>query len=127
MKELNVEVSMRARDEELKNSDKMARNLFFEYEKLQKRLEKLSNPLYSNELKRKNIDLDTRIRALTREQKALTIDQHRREKRLDKIISKGEPESYKDVQMAMRTISQLTDKYKKMTMRLNKAFENKDI
>ena len=34
VKETNVEVSMRAREEELKNSDKQTKNLFFEYEKL---------------------------------------------------------------------------------------------
>jgi hypothetical protein len=32
--EQNVEGKLRTRDEELKNSDKMTKNLYFEYEKL---------------------------------------------------------------------------------------------
>lgn len=119
-------MSHKVRDEELKNQDKMTKNLFFEYERLQRRLEQLSDPLYPSELKRKTVELDARIRALIREQKALTIDQHRREKRLDKIISQGEPECFKDVQMAVRNLTALTNKYKTTQVQLTKAFECKD-
>jgi hypothetical protein len=58
---------MRARDEELKNSDKMTKNLFYEYERLQKRLEKISDHVYPSELKRKTVELDSLIKTLTRE------------------------------------------------------------
>ena len=75
----------------------MTKNLYFEYERLQKRMEKVSDPLYANELKRKSIELESRIKTLTKEQKNLKIDQVRREKRLDKIIQIGEPEALKDV------------------------------
>ena len=64
----------------------MTKNLFFEYERLQKRLEKMADPLYPNELKRKVLELDQRVKTLQKEQKTLQIDQYRREKRLDKII-----------------------------------------
>ena len=49
---------MKTRDEEIKNQDKMTKNLFFEYERLQKRLEKMADPLYPNELKRKVLELE---------------------------------------------------------------------
>ena len=78
----------------------MTKNLFYEYERLQKRMDKISDPMYASELKRKSVELESRIKTLTREQKALQIDQVRREKRLDKIILIGEPESLKDTQMA---------------------------
>ena len=57
----------------MKNSDKMTKNLFHEYEVLQKRLEKMSDPLYANELRRKSSELDSRIRVLQRDQKNLSI------------------------------------------------------
>ncbi len=71
VKELNQETIFRARDEELKNQDKMTKNLYIEYEKLQKRMEQVGDPLYVQELRRKNDELDNRIKVLTREQKAL--------------------------------------------------------
>lgn len=64
----------RAREEELKNQDKMTKNLFFEYERLQKRLELVSDAQYGQELKRKNQELENRLKTLSREQKALKID-----------------------------------------------------
>jgi hypothetical protein len=64
----------------------MTKNLFAEYEFLQKRVDKISDPMYLVELRRKNMDLESRIKTLSREQKALANDQFRREKRLDKII-----------------------------------------
>jgi hypothetical protein len=75
----------------------MTKNLFFEYERLQRRLELISDPTYPNELKRRNQELESRLKTLNREQKVLKIDQVRREKRLDKIINVGEPESLKEV------------------------------
>ena len=57
----------------MKNSDKMTKNLFHEYEVLQKRLEKMSDPLYANELRRKSSELESRIRVLQRDQKNLSI------------------------------------------------------
>lgn len=45
-KDSDVSNILKARDEEIKNSEKTAKNLFFEYEKLQKRLEKMNDTLY---------------------------------------------------------------------------------
>ena len=58
---------MRTRDEELKNHDKMTKNLFFEYEKLQKRLEKVSDPSYQSNLRRRSNELDQRIKTLNKD------------------------------------------------------------
>lgn len=88
----------------------MQKNLYIEQEKLQKRLEIVSDPKYPAELKRRQQELDARLKTLQREHKQLTFDQNRKEMRLDKIINKqlnsgalmgsqggGEPEAQKDV------------------------------
>ena len=49
----------------------MTKNLFAEHEFLLKRLEKVSDPMYLQELKRKNLDLENRMKTLAKEQKNL--------------------------------------------------------
>jgi hypothetical protein len=58
-------------------------------------LDKVNDPEYAMELRRKVLDLDQRTKTLTKEQKALVVNQHRRENRLERIIQKGEPEGLK--------------------------------
>ena len=86
MKELNMDMIKRSRQEELKNSDKMTHNLYHEYEQYQRRFETMSNPNYPSELRRKANELDTIIKTITKERKNLEVSQYRREKMLDKII-----------------------------------------
>ena len=71
VKEQNIEFTMKTRDEELRNHDKMTRNFYFEYEQMQKRVDKVNDPLYLTELRRKKADLDSRIKTLNKEQKNL--------------------------------------------------------
>ena len=80
------------KQEELRNGDKMTKNLYFEYERLQKRLEVVSQPDYLPQLIRKQAELDKRITILAKDKKTLEIEQQRREKKLDRIIGKEEPE-----------------------------------
>lgn len=105
VKEQSIDLTMKARDEEIKNHEKMTKNLFYEYEKLQYRLEQVSDPLFLSELKRKNVELDGRLKTLGREQKNLQNDQFRREKRLDKIIMQGEPESQQAINIATKELN----------------------
>lgn len=67
MKEPSIEITMKARDEELRNHDKMTKNFYFEYEQLQRRVDKVSDPLYLSELRRKNAELENRLKTLNRE------------------------------------------------------------
>lgn len=53
MKEQSIDATLKTRDEELKNHDKLTKNLYHDYESLQKRLDKVSDPLYVSELRRK--------------------------------------------------------------------------
>lgn len=62
-----MDMVMRTRDEELKNHDKMTKNLYNEYELLQKRIEKVGDPFYLSELKRKNVELESRLKTLNKE------------------------------------------------------------
>lgn len=74
VKEINIEQHMKAQSEELNNFDKWTKNLYYEYEHLQKRLDMISDPLYPNELKRKVNDIDNRIKFLMKEHKVLVLD-----------------------------------------------------
>mmetsp|Transcript_18815 Transcript_18815/g.17963 ORF Transcript_18815/g.17963 Transcript_18815/m.17963 type:complete len:141 (+) Transcript_18815:960-1382(+) len=105
----------------------MTRNLYAEFEKLQKRMEQVGDPLYTQQLRRKNEELDGRIRALQREQKNLMLEQQRREKRLDKIIQAGEPEILRDVQQAHKQLNVSYDKLKTVTLSLKKMEETKEL
>ena len=111
LKEQSAEASMKARNEELKNQDKMTRNFYAEFELLQRRLDKVSDPSHYTELRRKNAELENRLKTLTREQKVLQIEHQRREKRLDKIIRQGEPESLRELHMSKKLLMQLNEKY----------------
>ena len=124
--EAKVESMMQVREKELINSDKMTKNLFYEYEVLQKRYERMSDPLYINELRRKSVELDSRIRALNRDQKNLSIHQYRREKRLDKIIRTGEPENLKDVVMTQKTLQGMVERLRVLQEQYRRAMEAKD-
>ena len=66
-KEQSIDTAIRTRDEELKNHDKMTKNLYNEYEILQKRLDKVGDPMYLGELKRKNAELESRLKTLNKE------------------------------------------------------------
>ena len=45
----------------------MTKNLYNDYELLQKRLEKVGDPMYLGELKRKNAELESRLKTLNKE------------------------------------------------------------
>jgi hypothetical protein len=45
----------------------MTRNLFSEYEFLQRRIDKISDPMYLMELRRKNLELENRLKTLSKE------------------------------------------------------------
>ena len=57
------------KDEELKNNEKIHKNLYVEHDKLQRRLDIISDPKYPAELKRRHSELDSRLKTLTKEQK----------------------------------------------------------
>ena len=67
LKEQSHDVSTRTRDEELKNQDKLTKNLYFEYERLMKRLDKISDPSYPIKLRRRNQEIEAMIKTLTKE------------------------------------------------------------
>lgn len=52
----------------------MTKNLFHEYEVLQKRYERMSDPMYINELRRKVSEMNNRIKVLEKDQKNLSIN-----------------------------------------------------
>jgi hypothetical protein len=55
------------KEEELKNHEKLHKNLYIEYDKLQRRLDIISDPKYPAELKRRQYELDARLKTLTKE------------------------------------------------------------
>jgi hypothetical protein len=109
-----VEAVVRQKEEEAKNQDKLTKVLSQEQERLQKRLEKLSDPKYPAELKRKQAELDSRLKTLTKEQRQCQYDQTRREKKLEKMIGSEEPEVQKDCTLAQNALTALVDKETKV-------------
>ena len=57
------------REEELKNHEKIHKNLYIEQERLQKRLDVISDPKYPAELRRKQQELEARAKTLAKEQR----------------------------------------------------------
>ena len=92
------EEQLNYKNKELENQDQMTRNLYQEMERLQRQAEHIGDPLYMSQLKRQQMELDAQVRTMTKDIKTLQQEQYRREKRLEKIIKDGEPESFKDVQ-----------------------------
>ena len=68
-KEVNPEALSRMREEELKNHEKIHKNLYSEQERLQKRLDVISDPKYPAELRRKQQELEARAKTLAKEQR----------------------------------------------------------
>jgi hypothetical protein len=54
VKEINTEALTRMKEEELKNHEKLHKNLYVEHDKLQRRLDMISDPKYPAELKRRH-------------------------------------------------------------------------
>lgn len=77
---------LKARNEEVKNSDKQMMNLMTEHQRLQKRLEEIANPSYMIDLRTNIKDAESQIKKLKREKKDLEVEQFRKEKKMDKII-----------------------------------------
>ena len=96
VREVNPDAVFRMKEEELKNHEKIHKNLYSEQDKLQRRLDIVSDPKYPAELKRRHQELEQRLKTLNKEQKTLVADQARREKRLDKLINVGESEAQRD-------------------------------
>lgn len=71
VKEINPEALTRMKEEELKNHEKLHKNLYAEHDKLQRRLDVISDPKYPSELKRQHTELDARMKTLTKELKQL--------------------------------------------------------
>lgn len=58
VREVNPDAVYRMKEEELKNHEKLHKNLYSEQDKLQRRLEIVSDPKYPAELKRRHQELD---------------------------------------------------------------------
>ena len=89
-------------------------NLMNEHQRLQKRLEEVSNPNYMIDLRSSIKEAEDKIKELKKEKKALEVEQFRREKKMDKIITYGEPENMKSINDAQKELEVITDKLNKL-------------
>ncbi len=89
-------------------------NLMNEYKRLQKRLDEVSDPNYVINLKEQIGEADQTIRQLQKEKKSLEVEQFRREKKMDKIITYGEPENVKMINDTAKELEVVTQKLKKL-------------
>ena len=67
MREVNPDAIYRMKEEELKNHEKLHKNLYSEQDKLSRRLDIVSDPKYPAELKRRHQELDQRLKTLNKE------------------------------------------------------------
>eukprot|EP00347_Sterkiella_histriomuscorum_P020495 403337582 len=70
----NYSKLLKQKDEEIKNEEKMMKNFFAEYEQLQRNYQKISDPQYQIGLKRKNQELDIRMKTVEKEKRVLQAD-----------------------------------------------------
>ena len=120
-----IDQVLRTRNEEIKNSDKQMMNLMNEHQRLQKRLEEVSNPNYMIDLRNSIKEAEDKIKELKKDKKALEVEQFRREKKMDKIINHGEPENMKSINDAQKELEVVTDKLNKLKAKKEQLSEFK--
>ena len=101
---------IRAREKEIQNTDKAIQNLVREHQRLKRRLEEVQSPDFLLNLKKSVRDTEKEIKELERQLQQLHVEQIRREKRLDRIIEKNEPESMKQINDQTSRLAYLTEK-----------------
>lgn len=109
----------------MKNSDKQMMNLMNEHQRLQKRLDEVSNPNYLIDLRNSIKEAEDKIKELKRDKKNLEVEQFRREKKMDKIINHGEPENMKSINDAQKELEVVTDKLSRLRAKKDKLAEFK--
>lgn len=67
------------------------------------------------------MEIDQQIKLMTRDIKNLQQEQYRREKRLDKIINRGEPEQLKDIQQQTKMLNALNQRFFQAQQNFEKA------
>ncbi|CDW81194.1 c2 domain containing protein [Stylonychia lemnae] len=86
----DIQHVLNKKDEEIKNQDKMMKNFFSEYERLQRQYQRYSDPNYIARLKQQNVDIDYSIKNLEKEKRTLDTETFKREKKFDKILAQAE-------------------------------------
>jgi len=117
---------IRTKEEEIKNTDKAIQNLVREHQRLRRRLEEVQSPDFLINLKKKLKETDQEIKEHERLKNSLHVEQIRREKRLDKIIEKNEPENMKTINDQTARLAYLSEKVSDLKEQLEKAERLKD-
>ena len=86
---------IKAAEHEMINSDKAIVNLLREHGNLKRRLEEVQNPEFLISLKRQLKETEEEIQRQQKLSKQINVEQIQRDKRLDKISVKNEPETMK--------------------------------
>ena len=98
----------------LLNMSKAKKNLSSEFDRLQARVEVVSNPSYQHELKQKLAEADKQIKQAKQEKKQMLVNRIKNEKRMDRIIQSGEPEGMKEVNMNQKNLDKMKEKLKQI-------------
>jgi myosin heavy subunit len=116
---------LRARHEEVKNSDKQIMNLMTEHQRLTKRLSEISDPSYMINLRNGIKEAEDKIKQLKREKKDLEVEQFRKERKMDKIITYNEPENMRGINDAQKELEVVSTKLNKLHQKREKLQEFK--
>ena len=106
---------------EIQNTDKAIQNLIREHQKVKRRLEEVQNPDFLLNLKKNIRTTEKEIKDHEKLLQLLHVEQIRREKRLDKIIEKNEPETMKSINDSQSRLSYLTEKVSDLRDQIDKA------
>lgn len=119
MEDLPVEHKLRTRDAEDMNYQKMVQNMTLEHESLQKRLEVVGKPNYSMELRRQNMEIKQQIRSLEEERRKLRQEKFQREKKINKVLIAGQPDSMLEIQKKVQEMTVIYDRLDKVNKNLD--------
>ena len=101
-------------------------NLMVEHQRLQARLDQVSNPSYMIDLRNSIREADNKIKKLKRDKKDLEVQQFRRERKMEKIIDPyGQPDNMRSVNDAQKELEVITEKLNRLRAKKDKLAESK--
>ena len=112
---------VKAREKEIQNTDKAIANLVREHQRVKKRLQEVQSPEFLMNLKQNIRNAEKEMKEYEKMLQQLRVEQVRREKRLDKIIERNEPETMKQINDSTSRVAYLTEKVTELRVEVEKG------
>jgi len=115
---LPTEYKLRSRDAEDVNYQKMIDNMKKEHSKLKGRLDIVGEPSYSIGLRKKVMEKKSEIRALEELRSKLKAAKFQREKKMNKVLMAGQPDSMIEIQNKVQEMTTVFDRLEKVNKKV---------